>query len=59
MNNCITVIIETLHKASNNKGYVTISEAHKVKEFQRTISIQMRESEMIIIAITQGHGMED
>ena len=28
MHNYITVIIETLHKTSNKKGHITISEVH-------------------------------
>ena len=51
MNNYITVLIETLHKTSNKKGHIKISEVHKVNEFQKTILIQITESEMIIFVM--------
>ena len=53
MNNYTTFLIETLHKTSNKKGHVTILEVHGVKEFQKTVLIQITETEMITIAITQ------
>ena len=52
MNDYITVLIETLHKTSNKKGYITISEVHRVKEFPKRILIQITEKEMIIITMT-------
>ena len=52
MNTYITVLIEKIHKTSNKKGHITILEMHRVKEFQKTILIQMTEKEMIIIAMT-------
>ena len=57
MNNYITVLIETLHKTSNMKGHITT--AHRANEFQRTVLIQITETEMIMIVMAQGHGMED
>ena len=41
------------------KGYITTLEVHRVKEFQRAILIQITETDMIMIAMAQGHGMED
>ena len=32
---------------------------HRIKEFPKTVLIQITETEMIVIAIKQGHGMED
>ena len=58
VDNYITVQIKTLHKTSNMKGNITTLEAQRVKEFQRTMLIQITETEMIMITITQGHGME-
>ena len=37
MKNYITILIETLHKTSNKKGHITMSEAHRFKEFKKTI----------------------
>ena len=52
MNNYITVLIETLNITSNKKGHIMISEAYRVKELQKTILIQITETEKIIIAMS-------
>ena len=51
MNNYITVLTETVHKTNNKKEHITILEVHRVKEFQKTILVQVTETEMIIIAV--------
>ena len=59
MDNYVTPLIETLHKTSNKKGHITISEDHRVKEFQKTILILITETEMIKMTMTQGCSIED
>ena len=58
MNNYITDLIEILPKTSNRKGHI-ISEAQRVKEFQKTVLIQITETEMLIKALTGGYSMKD
>ena len=38
INNYITVLIETLHKTSNKKGHITISEVHSQRILKHNIN---------------------
>ena len=61
MNNHTAVLMMTQDKENHRKRPITILEVIRVKGLQKTIVVTglITETEMNIMAITSGHGMED